>query len=214
LSTFSPPNFRELLYLFGFQTPASFREINYQNELTFHNIGILQKTTDYLLIVGSACGLVGVCLNFYPRFKKISIPIILSTWFLTILAMAAISLLISSFAGTEQAGRLKDIFAETNEFLLGFAGYLYIFLNGRKLSYGRLRNVIIQNYEITSSDIIVSFSNTRIVFLPINQIPFLINQPQSILENVQLQSQAKSLFWPDLDSNLSIDQILGGGPII
>ena len=201
-------------YIFGFKSPESLRDINVQSELTLHNLGSLQGTSDYLVLLFGFSGLLGLWFGFSNRLKKLAVPIILAPWFLSTVALVVVSSLIGILAGFENADQFMDVLSETNELLVGLAGFFYLFLNSRMLSYGRLRLARIKGIKITQDSLIVELRDSRNISLPLDQIPLLANNTQESREKYQIHKNGINIHWPDLDLTLSADQFLGGGPAI
>lgn len=68
-------------YWLGFESPAWFGESNAKGETTIHNIRGLDGRTEILRVLYGLGGLVGVWLSRTGRFRDITPPSILWTWF-------------------------------------------------------------------------------------------------------------------------------------
>lgn len=120
---------------FGFATPSRMKSINEQGEMTLHNIKGFQSHNGLLRLAFGIGGLIGIWLSFYPYFKKIAVPANLLPCFIVITLHAIVDNYDSFFGPVKHFSYLIDCTSEVNELLISFAGFLYIWLNSRALSF-------------------------------------------------------------------------------
>ena len=117
----------------GFETPAWFREINAQGEVTLHNVQALQGRSELFRLAFGLAGLIGVALWRYPRLRAIAAPPVLTSWLVLISLHAAID----TYNDFEPLGRRIDFgiarSSEIIELLIAAVGFLYGWLHGRIL---------------------------------------------------------------------------------
>ncbi len=116
-------------WFFGFDTPDFWHEINRQGETTFHNIGSLQGHTEILRVIFGLGGLLGLALNWLPKFKPIAVPPALWLWFVIIAGHASIDYYNDFYAIGRQFDWVMMKSSEFLEMLIGTAGFLYVLLH-------------------------------------------------------------------------------------
>lgn len=116
-------------WFFGFETPAAFKKINYQGETTLHNIPGLHGRTEILRVIFGFGGLIGLALNWFPRFKPIAVPQVLWLWFIIIASHASIDYYNDNYPIDKHFDWVVMWSSEFLEMMIGFAGFLYIFLH-------------------------------------------------------------------------------------
>lgn len=116
-------------WFFGFETPEFWREVNNQEELTFHNLDIWNHHLEIFPLIFGLGGLLGVWLSFRKKLPKITPPIILFPWFLIITIMSAIDLLQDFYIIQKQFDYLINWLDEVIEMMVGISGLLFIWLN-------------------------------------------------------------------------------------
>jgi hypothetical protein len=119
---------------FGFATPEFMKDLNAQDELTLHNIEGLQGHSEWFRLTFGLSGLLGVTLAVRPLFRRIGVPPVLLSHFVVITAMAAIDLFNDTYSLGRGADRIVNRLSELVEMLIGMAGFLYVWLNGRMLA--------------------------------------------------------------------------------
>ncbi len=116
-------------WFFGFDTPEAWRDINRQDETTFHNIGALQGHTEILRVIFGFGGLIGLALYLVPKLKPIAVQPALWLWFVVIAGHASIDY----YNDFHRIGRHFDwVMMKSSEFLeliIGIASLLYIWLH-------------------------------------------------------------------------------------
>lgn len=116
---------------FNFKTPDAVDKINTQHELTLHNIGELQGTSEFFHLFFGFAGIVGAALPLF-MFQKIKVPQMLLSWFVTIALVASADLLIDAYSGSKSAQYFMRRLSEVNEMMIGMAGFFYLWLVLRK----------------------------------------------------------------------------------
>ncbi|MBC8402651.1 MAG: hypothetical protein H8E14_14285 [Candidatus Marinimicrobia bacterium] len=116
-------------WFFGFDTPEVWRDINRQDETTFHNIGSLQGHTEILRVIFGLGGLIGLALNWLPKFKPIAVPQALWLWFIIIAGHASIDYYNDFYSIGKQFDWVMMKSSEFLEMLIGMAGFLYVSLH-------------------------------------------------------------------------------------
>ena len=119
----------------GFETPASLREINTQQELTLHNLEIFNDHLEVFPLLYGVCGLVSIWFDKLPGWQKISSPAALFPWYLTIAIVSGIDLIQDFYVIQEQFDYLINYLDEVIEMLVAIAGFLYIYLKAKLLKF-------------------------------------------------------------------------------
>ena len=113
----------------GFETPESFRGINRQGELTLHNVGALQGSSEWMRLLAGLAGLFAVAAHRIPALIRLSAAAVLYSWFLVITGHA----LVDSFNDIVPIEPRFDFMmqrtSEVIELLIGLAAFLYGWLN-------------------------------------------------------------------------------------
>lgn len=120
--------------LFGFETPEKIREINFQGELTFHNLLIVQTTfilSFSFILFTSFFTFLPFVLNKIKRlseFRLFATPLILIPYFLINLIYNLGTSVWNPLTGTENnAGIFKIRDQEIFEFILSIGVMLYAY---------------------------------------------------------------------------------------
>lgn len=121
-------------WIFGFDTPAAIRAINAQQEFTLHNIRGLHGHTEYLRVLFGFGGLLGIWAFSRPSFNKIGAPPILILWFAMIAVFGTLDLFLDYFKIQRDFDFLIKKLDEVVEMLMGISGFLFVWLNYRRLS--------------------------------------------------------------------------------
>ena len=118
-------------HFFGFDTPRALLTINKQAETTLHNIGWLQSRSSVLTLACGLLGLVGARISARGLLRKISVPTILSTWFLVIVAVSVMNVIwmVKPFFDID-----GNPYEEVVEMLIAMSALLFIWLKARMLS--------------------------------------------------------------------------------
>lgn len=116
----------------GFDTPGFLRRINRQGEITLHNIGPLQGSSEWMRLCAGLGGLVAVAVRRIPSLDRIGSPAVLRSWFLIIASHA----LVDVFNDIVPIARRFDFIiqrtSEMVELLLALAAFLYGWLNAQR----------------------------------------------------------------------------------
>lgn len=120
-----------------FQTPLALQEINMQGETTIHNIRGLHGHTEYFRLLFGVGGLIGIYLGFYKKLAVISPPRRLLVWFLVIAAHALVDVTNDIVPIHKNFDAAISWLAELIEFLIAGAAFIYLSVNGAKLSLNR-----------------------------------------------------------------------------
>ncbi|MCL6294931.1 hypothetical protein [Jejuia spongiicola] len=124
-------------WFFHFETPPEWAKINGQQETTLHNLNGMQGRSEILRMFYGAGGIFGVLLGFLNKFKKISAPIVLISWFLIIFCHAAVDYIQD---GVSISMRYDFAIVKTSEFielLIAGSSFLYLWLNFRMLKHDK-----------------------------------------------------------------------------
>jgi hypothetical protein len=119
--------------LLGFETPAAFKDINRQGELTAHNLPWLQDRSDIMWGLFALGGLLGIGAGRWRGLEKIATPTVLVPWFVIILCIS-LPLTWKDLTGTENKvltvlGRMDEF----TEMMIAMASCLYLWLCARRL---------------------------------------------------------------------------------
>lgn len=118
-------------WFFHFETPEKWNKINMQGETTLHNLKGLQGNSEILRILFGLGGLIGVLLNKYPRFKMISVPKILTLWFLIIVFHGIIDFYADIVKIDSSLDFALQESSELIELFISVSAFLYLYLNYR-----------------------------------------------------------------------------------
>lgn len=67
-----------------------------------------------------------------------------------------------------------------------------------------------QNIRFTDSELIVTLLDGRVIHIPIAWFPTLANATERQRANWKLLGEGDDIRWPELDEDLSVDQLLKG----
>ncbi|WP_411725462.1 hypothetical protein [Methyloglobulus sp.] len=122
-------------WIFGFEPAAAIKAINKQGELNLHNMPALHAPFEFLRVAFGLGGLFGVWLSSRPQTRDIGAPAVLSSWFVLVAILAALDL---RNYYVPHSGQLifdaAEAMVEVLELLIGLSAFLYMWLNGRRLS--------------------------------------------------------------------------------
>jgi len=192
----------------GFRSPDIFREINVQNEFTFHNIPLLQDKTDILNLGFGLFGLIGFILAGSDKFRKISVPGILVPWFILIVALSAVGVWVNLFVGKRPINYSIHIQTETAELLIGLVGCIFPWLNYRRFVIQQHGYTQVAEVSISGGKIHLDTGDGRVILIPIKNILHLDDGDKKAIERVRIKSNGTVVFWPDLDRQFSVHELL------
>lgn len=116
-----------------YRTPEFIEKINYQNEMTLHNLqGWRAKNRVLRLGVGLA-GLVAIKLSSLKLWWMIGSPPVLFSWFLLISLKGGLDFYVRKFPIAPMFDYSVNRMSEIIELMVAIAAVLYIWLNGRRL---------------------------------------------------------------------------------
>lgn len=124
-------------WFFGFDTPATWKDINVQGELTLHNIQGIHGNTEFLRFAFGVGGLIGVWLARFGKLNVIGAPDLLLFWFLTISVHAGFDVYVEFYSIEYRIDNMINLVSEFTELMIGIAGLLYIWLNSRRIRLER-----------------------------------------------------------------------------
>jgi len=121
-------------WFFHWRTPEVLARINTQHEFNLHNIEGMGGHTEYLRLTFGVGGLIGIALSRWPRFRLVSVPPILLSWFAVITVLAACDLYCDIRMLDTNFAKAMDVMSEVVELMIAMAASLYLYLNARKLT--------------------------------------------------------------------------------
>jgi hypothetical protein len=124
---------------FHYRTPGFFERHNEQGDVTFHNLDGMNARNHYLRLGFGAVGLIGLLLWKSERFRDVAPPRALQIWFWLIAVKSVLDIHYIFSAGETMPSYIISELSEVIEMLIAMAGFLYVWLNGRRLA--RLPNV-------------------------------------------------------------------------
>ncbi len=124
-------------WFFHFETPREWAKINGQQETTLHNLKGMQGHSEILRMLYGAGGIFGIFLGFFNKYKKISAPAVLISWFLIIFCHAAVDYIQDriSISASYDFAIVKT--SEFIELLIACSSFLYLWLNFRMLKHNK-----------------------------------------------------------------------------
>jgi hypothetical protein len=198
---------------FRINTPLALKEINVQQELNFHNISGLQGRSEFFHVGFGFGGLLGIWLLIQKRYWKIGVPLILGPWFGLIAVIGAIDLIQDYVLFYQKLETLTILLAEVIEMLIGVGGFLYVWLNGRFLAFGKIRGIPVANHiRLDETDIWLQLADGRRLVIPLQWFPQLAQIPPQEMEKFQLIKGSTWIQWPDLNLEISVAQLISGVP--
>lgn len=117
----------------GFDTPAAFKALNRQGELTLHNLQGVHEALPCLPLLFGLGGLAGVGLGSRRPFHAVAAPRVLATWFLAIAVLAVLDVCAHAFALERHVEKAFRRLAELSELLVAASALLYVLLNRSRL---------------------------------------------------------------------------------
>jgi len=196
---------------FGFDTPA-FVQGNMQEEMTIHNLQGLQGNSEYYFVTFGVAGLLGAWVFTFKPFRKVSVPAILILWFAIISIIGGIDLINDFVPIHSKFDTLVITLSEVIEMLIALAGFLYLWLNARMLSYGKLRKTSAREISFQGNDLRVFLRDSRTIQVPLHWYPQLLSASQQERQQWQLTHDGSRIRWPALDVDVHIEQLIAGIP--
>lgn len=120
-------------WFIGFETPSAIKDINTQGELTLHNLEIWKDRLEIFPLSFGIAGLIGIKVQQFRAWSKIAAPYVLLSWFLIITLVSAIDLFQDFVVINEQFDYLINYLDEVVEMLVAVSGFIYIWLNQKRL---------------------------------------------------------------------------------
>ncbi|MDA9070114.1 hypothetical protein N8258_00380 [Algibacter sp.] len=120
-------------WFFHFETPTDWAKINGQGETTLHNIKGMQGNSEILRMIFGLGGIFGIMLRYFKRYKIISAPPALISWFLIIFIHAAIDYIQDKISISVQYDFAIVKTSEFIELLIAGSSFFYLWLNFKKL---------------------------------------------------------------------------------
>jgi hypothetical protein len=120
--------------LFSFQSPAFFKALNAQKEVTLHNIHSVPDTKFFNLAFGIS-GLVGIWFSTQKQFVKLGIPKMLGGWFGGVVILSVLAVFTKYVPVQKHFDYSVDKQTETVELMIAMAGFFYGWLNARAFVY-------------------------------------------------------------------------------
>ncbi len=198
---------------FGFSTP-SFVYGNMQEEMTIHNLQGLQGNSEFFFVAFGIGGFIGMWAFSYNAFRKVSVPAILILWFLIIAIVGSIDLVNDFVSIHTKFDTLVVTLSEVIEMLIALAGFFYLWLNARMLSYGKLRTTSASEISFEGNDMTVGLKDSRSIRIPLDWYPELQNASQQTREEWQLKHDGTRIQWPALNIDIHIEQFIAGIPSV
>ena len=116
-----------------FDTPELWKEINVQGETTLHNLKGMQGNTEVLRFIFGFGGTIGVLLSAKRTLKNIGAPFILLPYFIIIIIFSGLDFYGDYYTIHRYINYGISEMSEVIEMIIGVSGFLYIWLNDRKL---------------------------------------------------------------------------------
>lgn len=154
-----------------FNSPEAIKAFNVQNEVTLHNVELLQDRTDILNLAFGLAGLIGIVLGTQPVFKKIGVPRYLLLWFGLIAVLSGVGVFNDFVSVNSQFDYSVHKQTETAELLIAIAGFLFVFFNNRAYNLEVLRPVNIIAVDPDGPDMRLELSDGRVMRIPAEHIP-------------------------------------------
>lgn len=198
---------------FGFETP-SYVYGNMQAEMTIHNLQGLQGNSEYFFVAFGLGGLIGIWAFSYKFFRKVCVPAILILWFLIILIIGGIDLINDFVTIHTKFDTLVVTLSEVIEMLIALAGFLYLWLNSRMLSFGKLRKTSASEVSFEENDLTIFLNDARSIRVPLDWYPQLLQASLKEREQWQLTHSGNRVRWPALGVDVHIERFIAGIPSV
>jgi len=195
------------------ETPFELIGLNRQFEINFHNLGGLHGHSEFFHLAFGVGGLVGIWFFIREKFQPINVPTVFGSWFLCISFISAIDLVGDYYTIYQKLETLTTLLAEVIEMLIGIAGFLYIWLNARALSYGTIRGIpVAKDVDFDEKYLMVHLGDGRRLSIPLVWFPRLGQSDPHQKRDWSLAKNGKYIFWTDLNFEISVDQLVAGIP--
>ncbi|MDO5987941.1 hypothetical protein Q4Q39_11055 [Flavivirga amylovorans] len=120
-------------WFFHFDTPEEWAKINGQGETTLHNLQGMQGHSGILRILFGLGGMFGIILGSFNKFKTISVPYILVSWFFIIFCHAVVDSIQDRVSISVKYDFAIVKTSEFIELLIAGSSFLYFWLNFKML---------------------------------------------------------------------------------
>lgn len=120
-------------WFLGFETPEAIGAVNTQGELTLHNHQVFNDHLEAFPLLFGLAGLVSVWLARVPFFREVASPRILLSWFALIAGLSLVDLVQDFVILHPALDGMLNWLDEVVEMLVGISGFLYVWLNARRL---------------------------------------------------------------------------------
>jgi hypothetical protein len=198
----------------GFRSPEFMKEMNVQNEFTFHNVGFLQDRTDILNLLFGLGGLVGLWAASQSRFQKIGVPPVLTSWFGMILVLGAFGVGADLLIARKPVNYSIHIQTETAELLIAMVGFLYAWLNGRALVVCQPRSTILKDLRVEGEAVIITTPDDRVIRLPAQDFPGFASLPPGDSGKLRITKSGTALQGIDPEVEIPAPKLLATTPAV
>ncbi|MBC8504848.1 MAG: DUF2442 domain-containing protein [Anaerolineales bacterium] len=192
---------------FRFNTPIPILQVNMQQEINIHNLKGLQGNSEFFFVAFGLGGIFGIWLFSLNAYRIASVPAILILWFLIITTIGGIDLFNDFIPIHSKLDTLVITLSEVIEMLIALAGFLYLWLNSRMLSYGKLRQALASDLEISKTNLKLILDDDRSIQFPLTWFPQLLQSPPDKLNHWQITHNGLRIYWPSLKVNLRVKVI-------
>src|SRR4051812_41462293 len=120
-------------WIFFWNSPETFKEINSQGETNLHNIGPLQGHSEWFRFAFVVAALVGLLCNRRDALREIATPSSLAGPFLVIFAYTLIDMSDDFFSHVPWIVTTFSSMSEWTEMLIGLAAWAYVLLKREQL---------------------------------------------------------------------------------
>jgi hypothetical protein len=120
-------------WIFFWNSPETFKEINSQGETNLHNIGPLQGHSEWFRFAFVAAALVGVVCNSRAALREIATPRSLTGPLIVILTYVSVDLLDDFFPRVPWIVTTFSSMSEWTEMLIALAAFAYVVLKREEL---------------------------------------------------------------------------------
>jgi hypothetical protein len=115
-----------------FQTPASWKALNVQDEVTLHNLEGMQGRSGYLYLLFSLAGMWGVRRGMVPKARRYRVPRSLLPWLVTIALFGALHLYLGYEPFSEAFNLMMRRLSEVVELFVGLVAFRFIWYQRRQ----------------------------------------------------------------------------------
>ena len=199
---------------FRFATPDAIHKLNEQQEMNIHNLQGFQGNSEFFFVAFGLGGFLGMWLFSKKAFQKTGVPVILILWFLIITVIGGIDLINDFVPLHSKFDTLVITLSEVIEMLIALAGFLYLWLNSRMLSYGKVRQALAREITFDGSNINIILKDTRSINVPLDWFPQLREASPEERKRWQLVKDGLRVQWPEIDVDVCVEQFIAGIPSI